>query len=251
FLSLVSGSAEDIGSEKIQRKINAFVQREGVDKISEKLKTNVFTLQLIIDGLCQPEGYDIRTAFDQSDFKTNIVSIEDLRLGTVLTGKVVNATLFGVFVDIGVGKAGLIPMRFITEDKLSKEKRRRSLGLGPGERVEVRVINIVVPESKVTLKLLPFDQSDFKTNIVRIEDLRLGTVLTGKVESATLFGVFVDIGVGKAGLIPMRFITEDKLSKEKRRRSLGLGPGERVEVQVINIVVPQSRITLDLLRVLK
>ncbi|XP_073484172.1 S1 RNA-binding domain-containing protein 1-like isoform X4 [Aquarana catesbeiana] len=154
FLSLVSGSAEDIGSEKIQRKINAFVQREGVDKISEKLKTNVFTLQLIIDGLCQPEGYDIRTAFDQSDFKTNIVRIEDLRLGTVLTGKVESATLFGVFVDIGVGKAGLIPMRFITEDKLSKEKRRRSLGLGPGERVEVQVINIVVPQSRITLDLL-------------------------------------------------------------------------------------------------
>lgn len=57
----MSGSAEDIGSEKIQRQINEFVQREGIDKLSEKLKTTVLTLQLIIDGLCQPEGYDIRT----------------------------------------------------------------------------------------------------------------------------------------------------------------------------------------------
>ncbi|XP_040207491.1 S1 RNA-binding domain-containing protein 1 isoform X2 [Rana temporaria] len=154
LLSLVSGSAEDIGSEKIQRQINDFVQREGIDKLSEKLKTTVLTLQLIIDGLCQPEGYDIRTAFDQSDFKTNIVSMEDLKIGTILTGKVENATLFGVFVDIGVGKAGLIPMRYITEDKLCKEKRRRSLGLGPGERVEVRVLNVDVRQSRISLELL-------------------------------------------------------------------------------------------------
>lgn len=83
-----------------------------------------------------------------------------------------------------------------------------------------------------------------------LEDLQVGTVLTGKVENATLFGVFVDIGVGKAGLIPIRFITEAKLSKTKRRRSLGLGPGEKVEVKVLNVDIPRSRISLDLLRVL-
>ncbi|KAM5163536.1 S1 RNA-binding domain-containing protein 1 [Mantella aurantiaca] len=154
FLSLVGESADDIGTEKIQRQINQSVQREGVDKFAEKLKTTGLTLQLIIDGLCQPEGYDIRTEFDKMDFKTNIVCIEDLKLGTILTGKVENATLFGVFVDIGVGKAGLIPMRYITEEKLSKEKRRRSLGLGPGERVEVRVLNIDIQQSRITLDLL-------------------------------------------------------------------------------------------------
>lgn len=70
------------------------------------------------------------------------------------------------------------------------------------------------------------------------------------MENATLFGVFVDIGVGKAGLIPIRFITEAKLSKTKRRRSLGLGPGEKVEVKVLSVDIPRSRISLDLLRVL-
>ncbi|XP_069811075.1 S1 RNA-binding domain-containing protein 1 [Dendropsophus ebraccatus] len=154
FLTLVGGSPDDIGSEKIQKLINGYVQQEGIDKVAERVKTTVLTLQLIIDGLCQPEGYDIRTEFDKTDFKTNIVCLEDLKVGTILTGKVENATLFGVFVDIGVGKAGLIPMRYITEDKLSKEKRRRSLGLGPGERVEVRVINIDIRQSKITLELL-------------------------------------------------------------------------------------------------
>lgn len=95
-----------------------------------------------------------------------------------------------------------------------------------------------------------FDKPDFKRSIVCFEDLSVGTVLTGKVENATPFGVFVDIGVGKAGLIPVRNITESKLSKVKKRRSLGLGPGERVEVKVLNVDIPRLRITLDLIRVL-
>ncbi|XP_068089134.1 S1 RNA-binding domain-containing protein 1 isoform X2 [Hyperolius riggenbachi] len=154
FLTFVGGSADDIGTEKIQRQINEHIQRESVDKAAEKLKTTVLTLQLIIDGLSQPEGYDIRTEFDKNDFKTNIVCLEDLKVGTILTGKVENATLFGVFVDVGVGRAGLIPMRYITEDKLSKDKRRRSLGLGPGERVEVRVLSVDIRQSRIGLELL-------------------------------------------------------------------------------------------------
>ncbi|KAM8947511.1 S1 RNA-binding domain-containing protein 1 isoform 2-T2 [Pelodytes ibericus] len=154
LLSIVGGKPGDIGTEKMQNQVNRLVQQESIEGVADKLITTVQTLQLIIDGLCQAEGFDIRTEFHKPDFKTNIVCFDDLSIGTVLTGKVENATLFGVFVDIGVGKAGLIPIRYITEAKLSKEKRRRSLGLGPGERVEVKVINIDAKQSKITLDLL-------------------------------------------------------------------------------------------------
>lgn len=98
--------------------------------------------------------------------------------------------------------------------------------------------------------LVDFDKPDFKRSIVCLEDLQVGTVLTGRVQNATLFGIFVDIGVGKPGLIPIQRVTEAKLSKTKRRRSLGLGPGEKVEVRVFKIDIPRTRITLDLIRVL-
>lgn len=84
-----------------------------------------------------------------------------------------------------------------------------------------------------------------------MSDLREGTVLTGHVENTALFGAFVDIGVGQSGLIPKRFITPDKLPADKRRRSLAIGPGERVEVRVINVDLQRNRITLDLIRVLR
>lgn len=84
-----------------------------------------------------------------------------------------------------------------------------------------------------------------------MSDLHEGTVLTGRVENTALFGAFVDIGVGRAGLIPKRYITPDKLPADKRRRSLAIGPGERVEVRVMNVDLQRSRITLDLIRVLR
>lgn len=154
FLSFVGGTLCEIGKPEMQQKINSFLEKEGIEKIAERLQTTVHTLHVIVDGLSQPESFDFRTDFDKPDFKRSIVCLEDLQVGTVLTGKVENATLFGIFVDIGVGKSGLIPIRNVTEAKLSKTKKRRSLGLGPGERVEVQVLNIDIPRSRITLDLI-------------------------------------------------------------------------------------------------
>lgn len=154
FLTVFGGSLNNIGNSEMQQKVNAVIEKEGIDRIAEQLHTTGHTLQIIIDGLTQPESFDIRKDFDKPDFKRSIVCLEDLTVGTILTGRVENATLFGVFVDIGVGKAGLIPIRNITEEKLSKAKKRRSLGLGPGEKVEVRVREIDIPRSRITLDLL-------------------------------------------------------------------------------------------------
>ncbi|XP_062980033.1 S1 RNA-binding domain-containing protein 1 [Elgaria multicarinata webbii] len=154
FLTLSGGSPSDIGKSEMQQKVNVLIKREGMEGIARKLDTTEQTLQIIIDGLTQPEGFDIRKDFDKPDFKRSIVCLEDLRVGTILTGRVENATLFGVFVDIGVGRAGLIPIRRITEDKLSKANKRRSLSLGPGEKVEVRVCVIDIARSRITLDLI-------------------------------------------------------------------------------------------------
>ncbi|XP_054852763.1 S1 RNA-binding domain-containing protein 1 isoform X2 [Eublepharis macularius] len=154
FLVLIGGSANEIGKLEMQQKVNAVIEREGIEGLVKSLNTAGHTVQIIIDGLTQPEGFDIRKDFEKPDFKRSIVCLEDLSVGTVLTGRVENATLFGVFVDIGVGRAGLIPIRSITEDKLSKVKKRRSLSLGPGEKVEVKVREIDIPRSRITLDLI-------------------------------------------------------------------------------------------------
>lgn len=52
----------------MQQKVNAIIGREGVEGIAKKLNTIGQTLQIIIDGLTQPEGFDFRTG------RTNLLS---------------------------------------------------------------------------------------------------------------------------------------------------------------------------------
>ncbi|XP_074501373.1 S1 RNA-binding domain-containing protein 1 [Sebastes fasciatus] len=154
FLSLVGGSADKIGSEGLRQCVESKVRTGSVKELAGTVDTTPETLQLIIDGLTQPPGFDIRQSFGQADFKRGIVSMSDLRVGAVLTGRVDNTTLFGAFVDIGVGKSGLIHKSNITLDKLPVSQRGRSLALGPGERVEVRVLNLDPQRGRIGLDLI-------------------------------------------------------------------------------------------------
>ena len=45
----------------MQQKINSFLEKEGMEKTAERLQTTVHTLQVIVDGLSQPESFDFRT----------------------------------------------------------------------------------------------------------------------------------------------------------------------------------------------
>uniref|UniRef100_A0A5F8G4Z4 S1 RNA binding domain 1 n=1 Tax=Monodelphis domestica TaxID=13616 RepID=A0A5F8G4Z4_MONDO len=64
FLSLIGGNLCEIGKPEIQQKINSLLQREEIGEIAKRLGTTVHTLQIIIDGLNQPESFDFRTGKD-------------------------------------------------------------------------------------------------------------------------------------------------------------------------------------------
>ncbi|XP_069395035.1 S1 RNA-binding domain-containing protein 1 [Paralichthys olivaceus] len=154
FLSFVGGSADQIGTAGLRQCLESKVRTSSVEELAWTLDTTPETLKLIIDGLTQPPGFDIRQNFGQADFKRGIVSMSDLRVGAVLTGRVDNTALFGAFVDIGVGRPGLIHKSNITLDKVPLSQRRRSLALGPGERVEVRVLDVDPQRGRIGLDLI-------------------------------------------------------------------------------------------------
>ena len=61
FLSFIGGTLYEIGKPEMQQKINSFLEKEGMEKTAESLQTTVHTLQVIVDGLSQPESFDFRT----------------------------------------------------------------------------------------------------------------------------------------------------------------------------------------------
>ena len=82
----------------------------------------------------------------------------------------------------------------------------------------------------------------FKRGITTVDHLRVGKKLTGQVANVVSFGAFVDVGVGKDGLI--------HISKMKGKQVVR---GNKVEVAVVSVRGSNGhkpKISLELLRVL-
>jgi len=79
----------------------------------------------------------------------------------------------------------------------------------------------------------------FKSGLTKMEDVKTGEVLTGRVTNVTHFGAFVDIGLGTNGLVH---------SSKMRGNKMELG--QRLEVKVLNIEMAKKRIGLEVVRIL-
>lgn len=60
FLSFVGGSADQIGTVGLRQCVESKVGTSSVEELAKTLDTTPETLKLIIDGLTQPPGFDIR-----------------------------------------------------------------------------------------------------------------------------------------------------------------------------------------------
>lgn len=75
----------------------------------------------------------------------------------------------------------------------------------------------------------------FKRGLLKMSDLKTGTLVTGAISNITTFGCFVDIGVENDGLIH---------SSKLQGQTLNIG--DRVTVRVISVDAVKARIQLRL-----
>lgn len=75
----------------------------------------------------------------------------------------------------------------------------------------------------------------FKQGLLKMSDLKSGTLVTGAVANITTFGCFVDIGVENYGLI-----------HTSKLQGQTLNVGDRVTVRVISVDEAKGRIQLGL-----
>lgn len=82
----------------------------------------------------------------------------------------------------------------------------------------------------------------FRTDVLKIEDLKAGMVLKGKVHNVTDFGAFIDIGVKQDGLVHISEITDRYIKHPLEVLSIG----DIVTVSVLNVDVDRHRISLTM-----
>lgn len=118
-------------------------------------------------------------------------NLADVKPKQQFTGKVKKVELFGAFIDLGNGVDGLLHVSQVESDK---EFRNVADILKPGDEVTVWVRKIDAEMGRVDLTMRPMLALGWG-------EMRDGMTVTGKVVKIERFGVFVDIGAERPGMI--------------------------------------------------
>lgn len=139
---------KDINNDKFKEEL----ANVDIKTLSTKLNTDTYTLEDIVKELKSP-GLDPRDELDAPILKSDILHIEDLRIGMELEGTVRNVASFGAFVDIGLHDDGLIHI-----SKMSKSfvKNPNDI-LNVGDIIKCYVDGIDLEKQKVQLSLIKQD----------------------------------------------------------------------------------------------
>lgn len=130
--------------EAIQNKLKTV----DIAKTSTDLNVGEMTLTDIIEELSKP-GRDPREDMPKPILRSDILKLEDLKEGMVLTGTVRNVIDFGAFVDIGVKHDGLVHISEMSEKFIKNPSDIVSVG----DVVKVKVIKIDKERQKVGLSM--------------------------------------------------------------------------------------------------
>lgn len=134
----ISGSTR-VAIDKSKIDIKALCEQTGIGEL---------TLGDIVDELLKP-GRDPRDELPKPILRSDVLSIEDLKVGMVLSGTVRNVVDFGAFVDIGVKNDGLVHISQICERFIKHPMELLSVG----DVINVRIIDVNYEKGKVSLSM--------------------------------------------------------------------------------------------------
>ena len=144
LLEMIDCNLTDLGTEKIKEEL----EKLDLDKVKDELKTDIYTIEDIVKALKMPLR-DPRDDMPKPIFRSDILHLEDLKVGMKLEGTVRNVVDFGAFVDIGLKNDGLIHISNMTD----KYIKHPSEILNVGDIIEVYVKEIFLDKKKVALSL--------------------------------------------------------------------------------------------------
>lgn len=148
LLSSIGYAKEDLLDKESLKQIKEKLINISVKQMAEQLQVGELTLKDILQELSKP-GRDPREEMPKPILRQDVLKIEDLKEGMILTGTVRNVIDFGAFVDIGVKQDGLV---HISELSQSFVKNPSDI-VAVGDIVKVKVIGIDIERQKISLSM--------------------------------------------------------------------------------------------------
>ena len=145
LLKKLNCTLKDVGTNNLISKLDNI----NVEELSKELNTDIYTLEDVIASLKKPNR-DPRDEMPQPLLKSDVLDINDLKVGMKLQGTVRNVVDFGAFIDIGLHEDGLVHISKITD----KYIKHPSDVLSVGDIVDCYVDEIKLDKKKVSLSLI-------------------------------------------------------------------------------------------------
>lgn len=157
--------------------------------------------------------------------------IKTLAVGQEVEGVVKRVTDFGAFVDIGVGRDGLVHVSEMAQGRVN----RAADVVQEGARVRVWVKELDREKNRISLTMV-------EPGVLSIHDLEEGAVVTGKVTRIESYGAFVDIGVGRDGMLHVKEMGHGHVERPEDVVRMG----EEIRVQVMAVDRQRRRVDLSI-----
>lgn len=148
-----------------------------------------------------------------------------------LKGTVKRIELYGAFVDIGVGQDALLHISQLGQPNV----RNVEDIVKAGDEITVYVIRVDEAQGRVALSLVK--PPDFTW-----EDLQEGQTVSGKVVRVESFGVFVDIGAERPGMIHISELSDNYVGSASDVAKVG----DTVQARVIKINRKKRQIDMSM-----
>ena len=159
------------------------------------------------------------------------VTIDNLKIGQHLHGKVKNITEFGAFVDVGIPQDGLVHISKLAKWKVEKVEDVVSIG----QEVDVWVKKVDKKRGRLSLTMI-------KPISLRLRDIEEGAELDGMVTRLEPYGAFIDIGSEREGLVHISQVSHDYIKHPEE----ALAVDDKVKVQVLKVDRKKRQVDLSI-----
>jgi len=172
------------------------------------------------------EAHDVATPEN-----AEIKELSDLKRKMSLIGSVKKTTLAGAVIDVGIETPGVIHISQLQKDPVNRVEDVIQVG----QSVNVWVRRVEPKRGRLELTMIqPLD--------LEWREIDKGMVAKGKITRIEKFGVFVDIGAERPGLVHISEITHMYLKDPNEF----VHEGEEVEVKVLEVNRRRKQIKLSM-----
>ncbi len=160
-----------------------------------------------------------------------VTSLDDLKKGMEISGKVTRIDLHGAFIDVGLDVEGFLHISMLKRSPLNRVEDVLEIG----QEIQAWVQRVNKKQSRLELTMI-------RPVTVKWNDLKPGMVLQGRVVRLESFGAFVDLGTVRPGLVHVSEMSNDYVSDPSELVQIG----DEIQVKVIEVDRKKRQIRLSM-----